>query len=352
MERSINSLHAGSLSLVLAASALSHWGCAAPTEESNAEDDVKKKVQPAGTISTGALAFQLSKPSWLTDDVKFDNGYFLRGNFNPSDRTIEPGQTLQFGSSATAAAVSVGTSKCRFAVDSTAMAPGILKAYEPSGLRIKYAKPLTVKLFDKLEVTSTTAAPCEMTAGNALFVAPGTYLVKTSFETSLLQASVAYGSLAELVRPTTDVIIKRDAIDPLYPTGPGAPQYGVVGEDSVHNVQYSIYGDNSVVPRSARSFVAVRHNSIPLYGKPISTDRDTPITIQFNRLEIDDVEVTLNGIKTTQKGNASIVAQDGKLVADVPTHTGVDLLDGTYKVVSETMTPAGPVTHTVTVSFP
>jgi hypothetical protein len=76
--------------------------------------------------------------------------------------------------------------------------------------------------------------------------------------------------------------------------------------------------------------------------------------VTLNRLEVDDVMVTGSGaVRGTYR--VEVDTNDGWVTLncrDAPTHTGLDVPDGRYRVTAKTTTPSGPITNVQEVTFP
>jgi hypothetical protein len=82
------------------------------------------------------------------------------------------------------------------------------------------------------------------------------------------------------------------------------------------------------------------------------------IAFSYNRLEVDDVEITQsNGTTVLTRGTwtVSVRLSNGTYTpidCTYPTHTGIDLPDGTYRIVATAASTSGTVSHTTDISFP
>jgi hypothetical protein len=343
------------------------------------EDDLKKKVTPTTSVNTGMRSFQLTKPGWVTSQLR-------NNTFQIAGKTIEPGETVLLGLAVAGApttlesfGLSVATgSECIGFEEGIKMGAGAQPARAPSAFRIKYDRELTIK-YPKVSIARTVSPGllprwCEFDGAElsafGTFVGPRSYTV--SISGAALSAQVATpGDLTELVLPTTDVVVKMDDIDPLFPTSSSAPIWRVyLSEASNTDTNNSLDlrpNAGSETTNRSRSHVVPKNRGAQLKLASVSSavpteivdevyptlgiDAKSPISIQLNRLEVEDVQVTVNGSTTSKKGTATIY-KSRQILAVINTHTGIDLPNGTYTIVSETSGPLGPVSHTATVSFP
>jgi hypothetical protein len=172
---------------------------------------------------------------------------------------------------------------------------------------------------------------------------------------------VTEGALKEVVLPTSRVSLAIDAYDPAYPTPTncgatyvraGAQSYTATAlvrkQDGSPNASF-------VVPQGTRAPVAVNAYGIEVAQATVAGQTHS---FTLNRLEIDDVEVAqAGGGSQLVKGTVTIGRKnaDGtftNLNCNFPTHSGLDLPDGTYRVASRAQSASGVVTSTEDVTFP
>jgi hypothetical protein len=337
-----------SLNLSLLATALTGaltFACAAQEEDESAaqESEAKKKIKPDGGITTAMTRFELSNPAW-TSKAAFGGRYYFNGA--PIALGDKKEFDLRTGSAPMTAAFALLDARGQWAVSETlSIAIGTTEKRKPAGVWVHFAEPLTDRGTDWVLDGAMS--------GEAWFAKPGAHTIATRYELNPFGANVADGDLTEIVRPITHVNIKLDAYDPLYP---GTAAEYTITEGRMVSLRKAdgtpAYSDY-IVAHSDRFPIEVQRSGVKFGTVPTVAGGTVPLV--FNRLEIDDVEVTINGRTTTQKGTSTIyvgATASGTALYSVPTHTGVDLPNGTYTVVSTTATSFGNVTHTETVSFP
>jgi len=90
-------------------------------------------------------------------------------------------------------------------------------------------------------------------------------------------------------------------------------------------------------------------------GTPLPLPPNARLSVHMNRLEVDHIAVTRpDGTTQMVAGTFAVERKNNtgafaKILGTEPTHTGVDLPDGTYRVTS--MAPNAP-TQVTTVTFP
>lgn len=322
-------------------------GCTQTTEDDAASDesDVKKKIKPDGGVSSALTTFELTKPTWL-NKANFTGSYAFR------NAGMAPGDKQEFdvrvgGDAITGNFILDNNYNGTLISEFIGIAPGTKVVRKPSAIYIHFAEPLTDRRADwQLDA---------QVPGDAWFVAPGQHAIATRYELNPIAANVIEGKLTEIVRPVTHIQIKLDAYDPSYPGIGDTYAFTEASWTPLRKSDGSPLYTDYVVPHSAQfpiELYRLNGGSVPLLTKP--TVENGTIKIVFNRLEIDDMEVTINGVKHMQQGEASIYLGTtlDRRIATLPTHSGIDLPNGTYTVVSQTRTPLGDVTHRETVSFP
>ncbi len=353
------------LGLLLASSTLSIAACATntdePAEDAESQDnDLKKKVKPKG----GNGAFDLVAPTF--------NATGFAGTFRFDNAALKPGERSEKVPGTyilQAMADSITDGQAMSNQLSFAITAGAVTKHQLGGLRVRFSAPVTlgntqVDLRSDAGGTGYLYAgrPWQTSATGAGFlvlsgkigVTPATEGVKTDIV-------VAENKLEEVVLPTSKVNLLVDAYDPDYPTPPGCTATSVMGGAQGYTASSSVRkADGSpnasfVVPTGSRAPV-----SINAYGIVVSqtTAPAGTNTFQLNRLEIDDVEVAQAGGGTQfVKGTVTMSRKnaDGSFTGfncSFPTHSGIDIPDGTYRVVSRAQSASGVVTSTEDVTFP
>jgi hypothetical protein len=326
------------------------FACAEPEQDETVQEtELKKKVKPDGGISSGLTRFELATPSW-TSKVPWPGKAFL-GNYHWSPSGfILPGEKREVDRRLDSAPLTgtftlIDGSGANAYQEAISISPGAAVVRKPTGIYVHFSEPLTDR--------SPGWMLDGQIGGDAWFVKPGQHVIGTPYELNPIVANVADGDLAEVIRPITHIAIKLDAYDVSYP-GTSATYSLTEGKlVGLRNTDGSPRFADYVVPHSTRFPVDVTNGALKFFTTP--TVAGGTIIVQFNRLEIDDIDVTINGVKSTQKGTSQVFFGSGAsrvLLYTVPTHSGVDLPDGNYTIVSTTNTPLGAVVHTETVSFP
>ncbi len=352
------------LSLLLASTAFA--GCADPSASSDgdasesSESDIKKKVKPTG----GNGALDLQAPAFAATSFS--------SRFTFDDQVLAVGGRAEKtpGSYALRATSSWGLGNQLMQEEIIAITAGTIVARKPAGLRVRFAEPVT------LGGATVVVTPTQGSAGTlepngawrsaptgaSLLVLPDNLRITTDADVAPVPAVTTSGALTEIVLPTARVDIQVDAIDPAYPSPPApcnAPYIFAGGSGSTIQSQFVRKPDSSgasfVVPQGGMADLELNAYGIrirrPTTGAAIHT-------ITFNRLEIDDVAVAQAGGGTTSvRGTVAISRKESAsfwraMNCTFPTHTGVDLPDGTYRVITTAQSASGPVTHTEEVSFP
>jgi hypothetical protein len=354
------------LGLLFASCSLSAFACASPTDASgenvdSQEGDVKKKVKPKG----GNGAFDLVAPSFnatgFAGTFSFDNGVVKAG-----DRSEKvPGAYLLQGQ---AGSFPEGGSLMnqQLTINLTA---GAIAKHQLGGLRIRFAEPITLGSA-RVDLSpergsggflSDSGAWRTTANGASMLVLAGKIGITSSADSVRTEAVVAEGALKEVVLPTARVALVVDAYDPAYPTPANCAQPYVRSADTGYTANAAVRkADGSpnasfVVPQGVRAPVSIDAYGIAVAQPTLSGQTHT---FTLNRLEIDDVEVAqAGGGSVLVKGSSTIGRKnpDGSFTSlncTFPTHTGVDLPDGTYRVSSRAQSASGLVTSTEDVTFP
>lgn len=353
------------LGLLLASSVLPVIACATPTDDGeNAESqegEVKKKVKPKG----GNGAFDLVAPGFdatgFVGSFTFDTAAIKAGERSekvPGAYSLESMQTDLADGYAMHQQLSI------------AITAGAIAKHQLGGLRVRFAEPVTLGS-TRVELTPEGSggsgvlkpgAPWQTAAtGASMLVLAGKVGVGSATEPTRIDSVVTEGTLKEIVLPTSRVSLAVDAYDPAYPTPPtcgatyvraGAQSYTATApvrkQDGSPNASF-------VVPQGTRAPVAVNAYGIEVAQATVSGQTHS---FTLNRLEIDDVEVAqAGGGSQLVKGTVTIGRKnaDGtftNLNCNFPTHSGIDLPDGTYRVASRAQSSSGVVTSTEDVTFP
>ena len=249
---------------------------------------------------------------------------------------------------------------------------GAVSSLTPGGLRIRFARATTlgdvvVKFgTNSLEVSGDRYREpwAQRENGIGVLTLPGYSALLTSSTGAVSgsgQSELRYtseqGKLVDVVLPVATVEVKLDEYDRSYPDA--EPASLEVGEDRMTVRD----GSDLRGPPAGKQVVPAGPN-VQLFTR-VGYLRSAPQVAQIgsrtvfvlHRLEVDDVEIRdARGAVTSVRGSYDVTQKTANgrasVVAGLPTHTGLDLPDGTYEVTSTANTRPGKVVHTETVSFP
>lgn len=350
------------LGLLLASSSLSLFACASPTDDGEnadaTESDVKKKVKPKG----GNGAFDLVAPGF--------NATGFVGTFTFAGAPIKAGDRSEKVPGTYVLQSNVGyfgDGYLMYQQLSNVITAGTIVQHKLGGLRVRFAEPVT------LGGTQVVLAPeggsggylspgmlwQTVATGASLLALAGKITVTPNTEATGKDVVITQGALSDVVLPVSHVAITLDAYDASYPTPTNCTSTSVRGGAStasapVRNVDGSPNA-TFVVPQGTRAPVGVNAYGVDLVQPTVAGGTNS---FTLNRLEVDDVEVAQAGGGTTMvKGTATISHKnaDGtftQLNCTFNTHSGLDLPDGTYRIVSRAQSASGVVTSTDDVTFP
>lgn len=245
---------------------------------------------------------------------------------------------------------------------------GAIAKHKLGGLRVRFAEPINlggvrVSLQSgggREGVMPADLAWRQFTNGANFLVLAQTISVTSGADDVRVDVPIAEGELREVVLPTARVTFALDEYNADYPTPNECEGTRLVAGTAAFRVAGFIrqYLDNKpenfVVPFGPKAAVQLMAFGL-VFPQPLSAGATHTITL--NRLQVDDVAVThSDGTTKKVKGKVRISRlDDGKRSAfncAFGTRKGVDLPNGTYEVESTAETPAGPVKHVDTVTFP
>jgi hypothetical protein len=353
------------LGLLLASSSLTFLACASPTDgatdDAESQDgELKKKVKPKG----GNGAFDLVAPGF---DATSFAGTFLFDNtaLKPGARSEKvPGTYWLQLQAAGFRDGALMNQQLAFPITA-----GAIVQHQVGGLRVRFAEPITlgaarVELMPEHGVSAgylLPGAPWQTSPTGASMLSLASNVTITPATTGAgINAVVAQGALSDVVLPTSHVSLLVDAYDATYPTPACAAtlvRAGAQGYATTAPVRNLDGSPNAafVVPQGPRAPVAVNAFGVEVSQATVAGQTHT---FTLNRLEIDDVEVAhAGGPSQFVKGTVTVSYKrpDGSfagLNCSFPTHSGIDVPDGVYRVASQANTPSGVVTSTEDVTFP
>jgi len=340
-----------SLSLFLS---LGLTACTAAEEDTTEADEseIRRRVDPNGNTQAGK--FELVAPTWSLSGASL-----ARMTFGGKPISVGGGVDVAPGSNA-------WTLDARDADDivvaaqqtSVAITNGTTVRRTLAGVRVRYDQPLTFGMA-KIELPPATLNPPGLwrksPTGIVVTMLPTAGQWSSSAMSGRRPFGVAEGQLFEIVLPTTQLQVTVDTIDPAFPTPSTCelPKVTAGGKGATdwrqgRQQETGLALKPQVVPSGDLAPVVLE-----TYGIKVSfpTANVPAITLVLNRLEVNDVRVDgtlVPGTFTVSRQNSNGAWEELKCSAPYKTHIGLDVPDGTYRVVSR----AGGITHTETVSFP
>lgn len=350
------------ISLLMFAS-LSIASSACSTPEADGEDvesqgqDVKKKVTP----KAGNGTFELVAPTF--DVAGFDSHfYFDRAPIALGERReSSPGSYLL-----EAQVFGDYTGRDAQQQRDIALAAGSRESARPGGLRIFFDRIPTLGSVTVIaqaqgvgrllpgDAWATTAG------GAAKLTLPGRFSFNSDAFGDWRDVTVVENAITDFVLPTSVVSVTLDGYDSAFPDPAGCtPSFVRAGGPSASRTANVRDADGTprggfVVPAGERAPVTLNAYGVEMAQSTVEGTN----AMQLSRLEIEDVEVTKAGGGTAMvKGTVSVARKndDGsffKLSCVFPTHSGIDLPDGFYRITTVAAGPNGTVTATNEVTFP
>jgi len=321
---------------------------------------VKKKVKPKG----GNGAFDLVAPGF--------NATGFSGTFVFDNSALKPGERSEKVPGAywlQSQAAGFGDGQLMNQQLSFDIAAGAIAKHKVGGLRIRFAEPVTLGS-TRVDLSPERGSGGWLNAGGpwqaaangaSMLTLAGKVGVTPATEATRSEAVVVEGALKEVVLPTSHVALEIDAYDPAYPTPTCSPTYVRAGAAPSYTATALVRRPDGspnasfVVPQGSRAPVAINAYGIEVAQATVSGQTHT---FTLNRLEIDDVEVMqAGGGSQLVKGTVTVSRKnaDGSytnLNCTFPTHSGIDIPDGNYRVTSRAQSPSGVVTSTEEVTFP
>lgn len=381
--------------------------CAAPDEEEAGDDasEVTKRTAP----KAGMGGVVLDKPAWY-DPATFGGAVRVAG---PNVATeLVPGKLLDLAPAAYTvyfrplgmpSGVSRGggdlyTPRGHEWKPAAQLAAGTTWTIKPAGLRLELDRPFVFeravslgrldvqtpasfaflnergavvdyKALNVISVNDLSLAPSRTRVD--VLLPPGAYTV--TLWTTPKAVALADGQLVTLPIKTLTNEVSLDPIDPAFPDSAVAACATLASGWSS--------GRSEPVRKLTAMKTAVLPDFVPVtleaFGLPVP-EKITGNVRRFalNRLELDDVEVssasspsrkvkgtafievkTASGwqpltCRTDLPGITDVGLANGSRIGKIPTSTGLDVPDGTYRITSTATGPNGNVSHTEEISFP
>ncbi len=340
-----------SLSLLLS---LGLTACTAADDDVTGSDEseIRKRVDPSGNTQVGK--FELVAPIWSLSGASLAKMTF-------AGKPISVGgvvETTPGDKAWTLDARDVDDIVVAAQQVSVPITNGSTIKRTLAGVRVRYDQPLTFGMA-KIELPPATLNPPGLwrkaPAGIVVTMHPTAGQWSSSAMSGRKPFGVAEGQLFEIVLPTTRLEVSVDTIDPAFPTPSTCelPKVVAGGKGATdwrqgRQQETGLALKPQVVPSGDLAPVVLE-----TYGIKVSypTVNVPVVNLALNRLEVNDVLVdgtSVPGTFTLSRQLPNGSWEELKCSAPFKTHVGLDIPDGTYRVVSR----AAGITHTETVSFP
>ncbi len=349
-----------SVLVVVAVTLFIACGDGLPPESADSTDttvgEVKVKVHP----KVGNGFFKLLAPDVSIADAgtsPFEGAFLFNG------QPIAPGAQVEVPSgaytlSAQAQTFANGGMTPGQAVSIT-VAAGTTTSFKLSAIQVRFDRPLTFGAggftLQSSSRTSVTSAQTKVNAswssdadGLRMLVFADTFFLRYSIESSTRTTDVTSGALTVFPLRTQQISIGLDEYDAAYPTASAACEATL----TVYDPTYGEVTKNLRAPNGAfKAVVVVPEWSTRVNGGGFTGPYIASGGYVFNRIEVDDVEVAQSTGSTLVRGTFALFAKDsnGKFSltgCTSPTHAGVDVPNGTYRIVSTAHTSSGDATTT------
>jgi len=346
--------------LLVLASLIHFSGCSAPESEGDGVDseaqDLKKVTPKAGNGT-----FELAAPTF--DVTGFESHFFFdrapiafgeRKEKSPASYLLE---AQVFGNY---------TGRDAQQQRDVTLTAGSSQSVRPGGMHIFFDRVPTLGSVTVIAQAQGVGRllPDDSWAtkagGAAKLTLPGRFSFSSDAFGDWRDVTVVENAVTNFVLPTSAVSVTLDGYDPAFPNPAGCtPAFVRAGGPSAARTANVRNADGTprggfVVPGGERAPVTLDASGIEIAQ---STMGGTNV-FQLSRLEIEDVEVTKSSGGTLMvKGTVSVARKndDGsffKLSCVFPTHSGIDLPDGFYRITTVATGPNGMVTATNDVTFP
>lgn len=334
--------------------------CTAPSEETASDEaDIRKRINP----SSGTAAFELKKPAWYTasfvSEFTFDG---LRAEFGKRYERAPGEYPLASGVLVSPSIYGGFGMRARSMDMQVPLELGMISIYEPAGMVIKYDRPinagknLVVGKRQNLKVIELNESELKANPdGYSVAMLDGRYEVESSAHEKQT-FDFAEGEKKDLLLPTASLDFTFETIDPDFPGTSTCLTVTYAAENrAVARLTDAlrVARDNThVVP--AGSFAHLRVNACG-QSEVVDLPPGAAHTLTLHRLEVNDLDIVdPDGQHRIVRGRFSVERklEDGtwvSVLSNQPTHTGVDVTDGTYRVTSTA--PNAPP-HVQEITFP
>jgi hypothetical protein len=344
---------------LITAAALSTAGCAADEDDATASDEseVKKRVKPTG----GNGAFEFAKPTgWSADGaegrVMFANEVIaVGGNMQRTPGTYR----FEMQQHATA------NGRVNPQATTITLTAGATVSKKASAVRVRFDKPTTLGgvNFSTNAFTLGLGPWARDAKGTTTLVLPyaGGFTSSSNTSQRTSDFAVAEGELKEIVLPTAKVQVQVDSLDADFPSprvtdACSAPTLQAGGGGAFQTLAVR-NTDGSAIPLQVVPQGDLAPVIVNAYGfeARYTPEAGATANVVLNRLEVDHIEI--QGTAQSVPGTYTLERKipngwQNSTCRNIPTRTGLDLPDGTYRITSQTTTQTGPIMHVEEVSFP
>ncbi len=327
--------------------------------DERAESDIRKRINP----KTGSAAFELVKPSWQTPDFQwelaFDGG---RAEYGKQYERAPGKFSLVSGVLYRPSYYGFGTRGSSMSMQ-VPLELGLISMYTPAGIVVSYKRPITAGL-NKVVATRNDQPAIDLNesehakvGGYKVVMLDGKFAVQTSADAKQV-FDLGEGELLELILPVAGLGISYDGIDPAFGGTVSCLSVSVRADNSAVGPVYQSLTLNRETPSFTLPAGAFASLDVSSCGEQtrVPLTPDATIKITAHRLEVNDIEVIdPQGTQRVVRGTFDVQRKraDGtftqSLIRNQPTHTGVDVTDGTYRVIS---TAPNVSPHVQEITFP
>ena len=337
----------------------------------SSDEAIRIKIHPKG----GNGLFKLLAPDF--DWADGGTSPFV-GSFRINNTPIRPGGMLELTQNSyylQSDAIDTGRGMTSLSqLVAVGIDAGATTSIKLGGLVVRYDSPLSLGI-STLQVStqnsSTTFPVSDEWAGNPLgarfLVAPTKAYLNAQYGSERYSVDIVGGALSEIVLPTMRINLAMDSYDPSYPNpatscfAPASIRLYVGGSSDRTTPLRGLDGTPMrspvVIPGGALSSLLYTFLGGGVTTEWLYTAKGDS-AFAYNRLEVDDVEITQsNGSTVSTRGTWSVSQRMpngtySQINCVYPTHTGIDLPNGSYRVVASAPSANGTVSQTTDISFP